>query len=144
MPATDWTPPTEDRIRQHTSDASNRRIDRETRGAIAEAAASPESARERLEELDREWNVDRALMLNFGVIGALTGAKAMANLRSRGRIGGWGVFFWVQMGFLIHHAVRGWCPPMPLFRRLGFRSAREIAAERCALQHASQVAYTAG
>lgn len=124
--------PAHDRIREHTADKVNRRIDRETRGALDEAALSVEARRKRLAELDREWTIDRALMLNFGIVGAISAFKAMSNIR-RGRIGGWGVMFWVQMGFLIHHAVRGWCPPMPLFRRLGYRSEQEISAERCAL-----------
>ncbi len=37
-------------------------------------------------------------------------------------------------GFLFQHAVQGWCPPVPLFRRLGFRTAREIDHERYALK----------
>ena len=129
-----WEPPLSDRIRAHSAERANRRIDRATRGALDEAASSPEAALRRLRELDREWDVDRAVMLNFGVIGALTAMAGMRNLRRRRRLGGWGVFFWVQMGFLVHHAVRGWCPPLPVFRRLGFRSSKEICAERCALE----------
>ena len=37
-------------------------------------------------------------------------------------------------GFLLQHAVQGWCPPVPVFRRLGFRTANEIDAERYALK----------
>lgn len=122
-----------DRIREHTADDVNRRIDRETRGAIAEASASAGARRARLAELDREWTVDRAVMLNFGIVGAITAFKAMTNLRDHGRMGGWGLLFWTQMGFLVHHALRGWCPPLPVLRRLGFRSAQEISAERVAL-----------
>jgi hypothetical protein len=116
----------QDRIRDHTSDRTNRSIDHETMGAIDDAMLTPGGVEERLAELDREWDVDRALMLNFGIVGALSAWKGR---RSRA----WGAFFWIQMGFLIHHALRGWCPPMPLFRRLGFRSRNEIAAERVAL-----------
>lgn len=35
--------------------------------------------------------------------------------------------------FLLQHAVQGWCPPLPLLRRLGFRTADEINDERMAL-----------
>jgi hypothetical protein len=31
-------------------------------------------------------------------------------------------------------AVQGWCPPVSLFRRLGFRTQREIDEERFALK----------
>lgn len=131
---TTWRPPARDEIRARTSDAANRRIDRTTRGALAEVAGSPDAIRRRLAELDEEWTIDRALMLNFSIAGALTASLAMRNLSSRGRLGGWGALFWTQMGFLAHHALRRWCPPMPLFRRLGFRSEQEIAAERATLQ----------
>ena len=39
--------------------------------------------------------------------------------------------------FLFQHAVQGWCPPVPLLRRLGVRTAREIELERSALKAAA-------
>lgn len=36
--------------------------------------------------------------------------------------------------FLMQHALQGWCPPVPILRRLGFRTAREIFEERLALK----------
>lgn len=38
------------------------------------------------------------------------------------------------LGFLFQHAVQGWCPPVSLLRRLGFRTSSEIDAERYALK----------
>jgi hypothetical protein len=40
----------------------------------------------------------------------------------------------VVAGFLLQHAVQGWCPPVPVFRRLGIRTAREIDLERYGLK----------
>jgi hypothetical protein len=37
-------------------------------------------------------------------------------------------------GFLMQHALQGWCPPLPVLRRLGFRTQREIDQERYALK----------
>lgn len=37
-------------------------------------------------------------------------------------------------GFLLRHAVQGWCPPLPVFRRLGARTQSEIDHERYALK----------
>ena len=37
-------------------------------------------------------------------------------------------------GFLLQHALQGWCPPVPLFRRVGVRTATEIERERYALK----------
>jgi hypothetical protein len=46
----------------------------------------------------------------------------------------WFIFPAVVAGFLLQHAVQGWCPPMPVFRRLGFRTQSEIDSERYALK----------
>ncbi len=40
----------------------------------------------------------------------------------------------IVAGFLLQHAVQGWCPPVPIFRRMGIRTAREIDSERYALK----------
>lgn len=129
-----WQPPMNDRIRERTSEASNRRIDLQTRGAIAEVMESRDRIQARLAELDREWNVDRALMLNFAIVGGLSATLAMRSALRRGRFGGWGVMLFTQLGFLANHAIRSWCPPLPVLRRLGFRSNREICAERVVLE----------
>lgn len=36
--------------------------------------------------------------------------------------------------FLLQHAVQGWCPPLPVFRRMGVRTQTEIDEERAALK----------
>jgi hypothetical protein len=36
--------------------------------------------------------------------------------------------------FLLQHAVQGWCPPLPVFRRWGVRTQPEIDYERYALK----------
>jgi hypothetical protein len=38
------------------------------------------------------------------------------------------------LSFLLMHAVQGWCPPVPLLRKLGVRTQREIDAELYALK----------
>ena len=129
-----WQPPSNDGIRTHTRASSNQRIDRETQQALDEVGHSSERIHARLAELDREWNVDRALMLNFSIVGGLVASLTVRNLRRRRKLGGWGALLFTQLAFLGHHAIRRWCPPLPLFRRLGFRSDREISAEREALQ----------
>jgi hypothetical protein len=122
-----------DGIRKHTSTVSNQRIDRETQEALAQVEDSPELIRARLDAIDREWNIDRALMLNFSIVATLSASMAMRNLYRNRKFGVWGVMFFTQMGFLANHAIRRWCPPMPVLRRLGFRSDHEISAERVAL-----------
>jgi hypothetical protein len=36
--------------------------------------------------------------------------------------------------FLAQHALQGWCPPIPVIRRLGVRTRAEIERERNALK----------
>ncbi len=40
----------------------------------------------------------------------------------------------VVAAFLLQHALQGWCPPLPLLRRLGIRTAAEIHDEIIALR----------
>jgi hypothetical protein len=40
----------------------------------------------------------------------------------------------VVAGFLLQHALQGWCPPLPVFRRFGIRTAVEIHEEIVALK----------
>ncbi|NLW68840.1 MAG: hypothetical protein GXY28_13685, partial [Bacteriovoracaceae bacterium] len=35
----------------------------------------------------------------------------------------------VILGFLLQHAIQGWCPPVSIFRRLGMRTKEEIQFE---------------
>jgi len=37
-------------------------------------------------------------------------------------------------GFLLQHAVEGWCPPLIWLRRMGFRTATEIDRKRYGLK----------
>lgn len=129
-----WKAPAHDEIRRHTLRGSNERIDRKTRQMIDEVEDSPSKIRARLDELDREWNVDRALMLNFAVFGSISSSLAMRSFYKHRRFSGWAALFAAQMGFLAFHAAKRWSPPLPVLRRLGFRSDREIAEERAALR----------
>ena len=46
----------------------------------------------------------------------------------------WFILPAVVSGFLLRHALQGWCPPVPLLRRLGVRTRLEIEQERYALK----------
>jgi hypothetical protein len=108
-------------------DKANRAIDQSTRDSIARVTAGGRPAiRRRLVELQKEWSVDRALVLNFSV---LVLAQLIAARRDRRWL--WGPL--LQTPFLIMHTTMGWCPPVLWFRPLGFRTRFEIQAEREAL-----------
>ena len=130
----DWHPPKYDLVRRRTRDEVNRDIDDITARNLAAAGSEPHVIRQRLWALDREWHIDRALMAVFSLLGTVTAHRSFQSVRRGRRLSGWRLLFWTQMGFLLHHAVRGWCPPVAVLRRIGFRTAQEIAAERAALQ----------
>ncbi|WBK02028.1 hypothetical protein MMG94_05570 [Methylocystis parvus OBBP] len=91
-------------------------------------ALHPGRIGERLSELDREWDVERALEANASTV-ALAGL-ALGLLGDRR----WLAIPVAVAGFLLQHAVQGWCPPLPVLRRLGFRTSHEIDQERYALK----------
>ena len=121
--------PTTIRVEQHTDEAVNERIRRRTAQSISFVGRQGrDEISRRLEELDQEWDMERTLEANAASVALLgLGLGALASRR-------FFVLPGVVAGFLLQHAVQGWCPPVPIFRRLGFRTAREIASERYALK----------
>ncbi len=117
-----------DRVRRFSSQAINRSIDRETdRNITRYAAMSDERIRQRIRELDLEWDVERVLELNAATL-ALGGLILARSVDRR-----WLALPAVVMGFLLQHAVQGWCPPLPILRRLGVRTRGEIDREKFSL-----------
>src|SRR5207245_259358 len=114
-------PSTVERVPRHTPAAYNEAIRRQTEANVARlASAGPAAIDRRLAELDREWDIERTLEANAASLTLLGSALGFAVDRR---------FFAlpaVVAGFLLQHALQGWCPPVPLFRHLGFRTAAEI------------------
>jgi hypothetical protein len=130
-----------DRVRVHSSPVVNHRIDMLARATVDECIQRGHDAIvQRLAELDREWDIDRVLMLNFALVGGATFAVGLSRYASTRpfapRRKGLLYLFGAQLGWMLLHATVGWCPPVPVLRRVGFRTSREIAAERNALQNA--------
>lgn len=112
------------RVASHTSDAINLRIALETRNRLAAIGADPQAIRLRLRELDLEWDIERAIEANAAGV-ALAGTLLGATVHK-----GFYVIPVAVASFLLQHALQGWCPPLPVLRRLGFRTYREIEDER--------------
>jgi hypothetical protein len=117
-----------DRDRRHTAAQVLRRIDEDTRARLEGCAAEPAAIEARLPQLEREWDTDRAIEAEaslMGLAGLALGLLARpAFLAIPAAVG----------AAVLTHAVSGWYPLLPLFRRLGVRSAREIERERYALK----------
>jgi hypothetical protein len=121
-------PQTSGRVARNTSSRINRDIRWRTDGSVREHARNPQLIGQRLRELDSEWDIERSLEANAATL-ALAGVVLAAAHDRR-----WLALPGVVTAFLLQHAVQGWCPPLPVLRRLGFRTAREIETERYALK----------
>jgi hypothetical protein len=121
-------PNTPERVPHHTQESLNRAIQRGINESVRYHSAHPEHIGERLTELDREWDIERTLEANAATL-AFTGVLLGAAVDKR-----WLALPALVTAFLFQHAVQGWCPPLPVLRRLGFRTMREIDTERYALK----------
>ena len=122
-------PTTVNRVPAHTAASTNELIRQQTEDNIARyRSAGPAAIERRLEELDAEWDIERTLEANAATA-SLIGLSLGATVDRR-----WYLFPAVVAGFLLQHALQGWCPPLPVFRRLGIRTSYEIDYERYALK----------
>jgi hypothetical protein len=119
---------TVERVPRHTSEEINRRIRKETEERVRYFANNPVNIDKRLRQLDEEWDVERVLETNASAL-AFTGVALAATRDHR-----WLALPALVTAFLFQHAVQGWCPPIPILRRLGYRTPREIEEERYALK----------
>lgn len=122
-------PATTERVAVNTDEEVNERIRRRTEQSVALcAAAGPEAIERRLAELDREWDIERTLEANASSLALIgLGLGSFVDRRFLALPA-------VVAGFLLQHALQGWCPPVPILRRLGFRTQSEIDEERYALK----------
>jgi hypothetical protein len=114
-----------DRVRNATAASLNEKIDQEIQGNIRHySTADSKAIKDRIRQLDKEWDIERALELNASLV-ALGGVLLAATVNKK-----WLILPAIVTSFLAQHAIQGWCPPVPLFRKLGIRTQKEIEAER--------------
>lgn len=117
-----------DRVRQHTSSRINQQLNREREESVQRYASQPiEMIDQRLDQLNQEWDIERWLEMNASAL-ALLGVTPGFTVNKK-----WLLLSGIVLPFLFQHAVQGWCPPVPILRRLGVRTQQEIDAEKLAL-----------
>jgi hypothetical protein len=120
---------TAERVTRHTAAEINKRIERRTDERVKRLAHAGYAAiTARLAELDEEWDIERCLETGASSL-VVTGTLLGALVDRR-----WYLLPFGVAAFLLQHAIEGWCPPLPVFRRLGVRTADEINIERYALK----------
>jgi len=124
-----FLPKTTSRVTQSTPQFINERIQKEAERNVERfCGADSETISKRLEELDREWDIERALEVGASahiMLGLLLGTTV--NRR-------WFAWSWFVATFMIVHALFGWFPVLPILRRMGIRTEAEIEEERDALR----------
>ena len=121
-------PNTKLRVPKHTATAVNQRISRATTERVKYFEKHKREISRRLQELDQEWDIERAIEANAAAIafvGVVLGYFVHSYFLALPAL---------VTAFLFQHAVQGWCPPVPVLRRLGFRTVYEIEDEAQALK----------
>lgn len=123
--------PTElSRVRRSSSPSANLRIDAALERNITRYMNVPgPRLTERIRELEREWSIERWLETNASALTIAGVALAASGYRKALWLSG------TVAGFLLLHGLSGWCPPLPLLRRLGVRTRGEIDCEKFALKY---------
>lgn len=118
-----------DRVRANTPPEINLAIDTEIAAMVRFYASKTDyEIGKRIEELNKEWDIGRIVETRasaVSLIGIILGLK-------RSKM--WLILPTIASTFLLQYAVQGWCPPVSMLRRFGFRTRQEIDLEKYALR----------
>ncbi|HLN55561.1 MAG TPA: YgaP-like transmembrane domain [Bacteroidales bacterium] len=118
-----------DRVRENTPDETNMKMDEKLMERTDRYQnLSVSEINTRLDKVQNEWDIERALEVNLSSL-ALTGLVFGTIFSKK-----WYMMTLVVAGFLLQHGIQGWCPPLTLLRKLGFRTRSEIDEEIYALK----------
>lgn len=122
-------PPTAKRVQLRTKNEDNQMILEKTLSNIeAYRNKSRQEILERINALDKEWDTERILETTAASIFLFT---TILGFQKNKR---WFALNGIAGIFLLQHALQGWCPPLPIIRKLGIRTSSEINEEKTALQ----------
>lgn len=122
-------PATAKRIKFHTNEQVSNKIKKQTLDNISNYAhKNKEQINNRIKELDAEWDIERVLETNASSAIILSTVLGLTVNKK------WFVATGVVGGFLLQHAIQGWCPPVEVFRRMGIRTCSEINYEKNVLK----------
>ena len=125
----DLFPSTRDRVKINTAPEVNERLRQQAEASVKRYEnAGDMEIEDRLDQLDQEWDIERVIEANASV--AVLIGLALGFLVNRKFF----FFPFVVASFLLHHALRGWCPPVVPWRHAGVRTHAEIFEEKTALR----------
>ena len=117
-------PPTSRRVADNSSAVANARIRQRTERNVIYYARNPALIEMRLRQLDREWDIERVVETSSSTL-SLAGFILAITRRNRR----WLLLPFGVSAFMLQHALQGWCPPIPLLRRLGELNPVPVAAQ---------------
>ncbi|KKB33542.1 YgaP family membrane protein [Bacillus thermotolerans] len=121
-------PATTERVKEHTNPKINAEIEAQIEENIKfYRDKSREEIKARIDELNREWDTERVLEANASSLVLSSSILALTVNRK------WAILSGVVGGFLLQHALQGWCPPLEVIRRMKIRTSSEINKEKIAL-----------
>jgi hypothetical protein len=128
MDTSTFVTPSVARVPLHTATEINARIRDEMLQRLDFYRAHPEQIGQRIVELNEEWDVERTLATASSCLSLVGLALGLGRSRR------WLALTLGVQSFYLQHSLQGWCPPLPVLRRLGFRTPMEIELERAALK----------
>ncbi|MES2380754.1 MAG: hypothetical protein V4538_06920 [Bacteroidota bacterium] len=82
----------------------------------------------RVRELDNKWDMEKTIRFNISVL-ALAGVLFGTFKKRR-----WSVLSVAITAFIAQHLISKWCPSLPLLKKLGMQTHKEIEREKYALK----------
>lgn len=123
-------PSTKSRITMNTPESINGEIERQIEANVNYfKRQDKETIERRILHLEEEWDTERVLELNMAAIALVSSLLGLAVNKK------WMYVSGAVSAFMLQHAIQGWCPPLPLIRKLGVRTVDEINLEKQALQN---------
>ncbi len=123
-------PPTTKRVKESTCSGDNKKIEQKTVDSInLYKGKSMETLTKRIEQLDKEWDTERVLESNAATLILFSSLMGLCGRRR------WSFLSGIVSSFLLLHAVFGWCPPLPIIRKLGIRTSEEIFHESMVMRY---------
>lgn len=118
----------EDRVRKNTASNVNEKMDQVLLENMRKAITNKGLIDTRIAQINKEWDIERWLETNASII-AFVGILLAYFFNIY-----WLILPAVVLVFLFEHAVQGWCPPLPIFRRFNVRTQKEIDQELYSLK----------
>jgi hypothetical protein len=124
-------PATSERVRLHTKEKNNSRINDTTNANINYYKNTKKDViSSRIEDLNNEWDIERVLEANAAIATLITISLGLKTKEKK-----WFALSGVISVFLLQHALQGWCPPLRIFRKMGVRTSTEINEEKLFLKY---------